>query len=538
MNGLRLILCAALIVPAAALADEGHHGHELTAEQLGTVSFPTSCSPGVQKQMERGVALLHSFWYGEAERTFAAAAKQDAKCAMAHWGVAMSLWHPLWDPPEKEDLKRGLESLERAEKLSAATPREQEYIAALKTFYTGWEKKDFHTRALAYEQAMAQMHERHPEHREAAIFYALSLLATAEPKDKTYANQQKAGRILNELLPAMPNHPGVAHYLIHSFDHPGIAEQGLAAARRYAAIAPSSAHARHMPSHIFTRLGLWQESEASNRSAIEAANAALAQGKQGLSDKLHAMDYAAYASLQGGEEQEAARLTAEAEAIAKNQKEWSGRRGAYGYALTGARYVLERRQWKEAAAMWVPEHASAEAKSLVYWARTVGAARSGDATQARKELENLRAAVREIEGDTSGYGWHPGDLEVETARAWLALAEGKTAEAERRLRSAADREDDGELGAIAYPPILPAREMLADLLLEQQRPEHALAEYEAVLKDSPDRFNALAGAARAAELAGQSEAAAKYYAQLLKVGGGEQATRPEVARAKRAVKGD
>ena len=537
MKTWRWVLCAALVVPAA-VADEGHHGHELTAEQLGTVSFPTSCSPAVAKQMERGVALLHSFWYGEAERTFAAAAKQDGKCAMAHWGVAMSLWHPLWDPPEKEDLKRGLASLERAEKLGTATAREQEYIAALKAFYSGWEKKDFHTRALAYEQAMAEVHQRHPEDREAAIFYALSLLATAEPKDKTYANQQKAGRILNELLPQMPNHPGVAHYLIHSFDHPGIAEQGLEAARRYAAIAPSSAHARHMPSHIFTRLGLWQESEASNRSAIEAADAAMARGQSGLSDKLHAMDYAAYASLQCGEEQEAARLTKEAEVIAKQQKEWSGRRGAYGYALTGARYVLERRQWKEAAAMWVPERASAEAQALVYWTRTVGAARSGDVEQARKELENLRAAVREIEGDRSWYGWHPGDLEVETARAWVAQAEGKPADAEQRLRAAADREDEGELGALDYPPILPAREMLADLLMEQQRPEHALAEYEATLKDSPDRFNVLYGAARAAELAGRSEAAAKYYAQLIKVGGGEQATRPEVARAKAAVRGD
>ncbi|HXE92073.1 MAG TPA: tetratricopeptide repeat protein [Terriglobales bacterium] len=536
MKTILWVVCVALFVPAA-LADEGHQGHELTAEQLGTVSFPTSCAPAVQKQMERGVALLHSFWYGEAERTFAAAQKQDAKCAMALWGQAMSLWHPLWDPPEKESLKRGLALVEKAEKM-AATPREQAYIAALKTFYRGWETKDFHTRAVAYEQAMAEMHQQHPEDREAAIFYALSLLATADPKDKTYANQQKAGRILNELLPGMPNHPGIAHYLIHSFDHPGIAEQGLAAARRYAAIAPASAHARHMPSHIFTRLGLWQESEASNLSAIEAAEAAMAQGKQGLSDKLHAMDYAAYASLQCGEEQQAARLAKEAEAIAKNQKEWSGRRGAFGYALTGSRYVLERRQWSEAAALWVPQNASAEAQALVHWTRTVGAARSGDAEMARKELAKLRAAVRGIGGDTSGYGWHPGDLEVETARAWVAQAEGKAAEAEQRMRRAADREDDGELGAIAYPPIVPAREMLADLLLEQQRPAHALAEYEAVLKDSPDRFNALYGAARAAESAGKSETAAEYYARLLRVSGGEQATRPEVARAKSAVKGD
>jgi predicted Zn-dependent protease len=531
------LIGTALIATCLAVADEGHHGHELTAEGLGTVSFPTSCSPAVEKQMERGVALLHSFWYGEAERTFAAAAKQDAKCAMAHWGVAMSLWHPLWEPPEKEELKRGLASLEKAEKM-AATPREQQYIAALKAFYSGWATKDFRTRALAYEQAMAKVHEQNPGDREAAIFYSLSLLATEDPKDKTYANQQKAGRILNELLPAMPNHPGIAHYLIHSFDHPGIAEQGLAAARRYAAIAPSSAHARHMPSHIFTRLGLWPESEKSNLSAIEAADAAMAQGKQGLGDKLHAMDYAAYASLQCGEEQEAERLTREAEAMAKDAKSGGARRAGFGYALTGSRYVLERRQWSEAAAMWVPERASAEAQALVYWTRTVGAARSGDAELARKELAKLRTAVRDIGGDTSGYGWHPGDLEVETARAWVARAEGKSEEAEQRLRAAADREDEGELGAIAYPPILPAREMLADLLMELERPAHALAEYEDALKDSPDRFNALFGAARAAESAGKNETAAEYYARLLKVSGGEQATRPEVARAKSAVKGD
>ncbi|HSA93707.1 MAG TPA: hypothetical protein VLE48_11905 [Terriglobales bacterium] len=535
MRTLGWVLCVALLAPAA-VADEGHHGHELTAEGLGTVSFPTSCSEAVEKQMERGVALLHSFWYGEAERTFAAAAKQDTKCAMAHWGVAMSLWHPLWDPPEKEELKRGLASLEKAGKL-AATPREQQYIAALKTFYSGWETKDFRTRALAYEQAMAKVHEQNPEDREAAIFYALSLLATEDPKDKTYANQQKAGRILNELLPEMPNHPGIAHYLIHSFDHPGIAEQGLEAARRYAAIAPASSHARHMPSHIFTRLGLWQESEKSNRSAIEAADAAMAQGKQGLGDKLHAMDYAAYASLQRGEEQEAERLTREAESMAKDAKS-GARRAAFGYALIGSRYALERRQWGEAAAMWVPERASAEPQALVYWTRTVGAARSGDAELARKELAKLRAAVRDIGGDTSGYGWHPGDLEVETARAWVAQAEGRSEEAEQRLRAAAEREEEGELGAIAYPPIVPAREMLADLLMELQRPAHALAEYEDTLKDSPDRFNALYGAAHAAELAGKSESAEKYYGRLLKVSGSEQATRPEVARAKSAVKGD
>jgi len=524
------LLIACLLCSLAVLADEeaGHHHHDAD-EQLGKVTFPTSCAPAVQKSFERGLALLHSFWYEEAEKQFAEVAQKDPKCAMAHWGVAMSLWHQLWSRPESGDLERGWQEIRKTQSVGPKSPREREYIAALAEFYRDPGKRDHPARALAYSQGMEKVYADNPKDLEAGAFYALSLLAAEPPDDTTFTNRKKAIAILNKLFEQEPNHPGLAHYLIHSCDKPQLASLGLDAARRYARIAPSSPHAVHMPSHIFARLGLWQEDIQSNLASIAATQKASGMHMGGEAHQVHAMHFLIYAYLQVGQEAEAKKLVDKASAFEATGEGDMARYVDYARAAFPAMYSVEMRHWPEAAALEPPADARPSDKAVTYWARTIGAARLRDAEAARQNAQRFDTL---LEAARKGkYGYEADDLKTarDEVHAWLAYSENKNEEALRLMREVADHQD-----AVGKSEVeIPAREMLGDMLLEVNRPGDALAEYERALKTDPNRFNGLYGAARAAELAQQTEKASSYYAQLLKnCDNGAHSERPELARAK------
>jgi len=529
-----------LFLAAAVPADEGHsHEHG----QLGKVEFRVTCNPAAQASFERGVALLHSFQYEDAEKAFAEAAGADPTCAMAWWGTAMSLYHPVWaaaNPsaaPTALDLKKGAEAVEKARAAAPRTEREKGYVEAVAAFYKDADTLDHRTRAVAFEKAMGELAAKYPEDKEAAIFHAVSLLGTAFPGDKTYATEKKAAAILNAILPQAPEHPGVAHYLIHSFDYPSLANLALPAARSYAKIAPSSPHALHMPSHIFTRLGLWNESIESNLASRAAARERMKRLHPGATsfEDLHAQDYLAYAYLQGGQDAKAKAVLDEVSAAETFDQE----QFAAAYALTAvpARYALERRRWSEAAALTVrparfPWSKFSYAEAIVWFARGVGAARGGDAAVARAAVDKLAAIQKGLAEAQSAY-W-AGQVEIQrlAAAGWLAHAEKKDDDAVGLLRSAADLESSTEKHPVTPGAVLPAREMLGDLLLELSRPADALREYEASLQVAPGRFNGVFGAARAAEMSGDRDKARTLYAALVELGKAADPPRAELQTAR------
>lgn len=525
------LLCTA---PWLIADDEpgGHHHHHDAAEQLGKVSFPISCQPAVQKPFERGVALLHSFGYEEAEEQFEAVAKHDPACAMAHWGVAMSLYHEIWERPQEAQLKRGWEEVQQAQKLGAKTERERAYIAATAAFYDP-AKTDYLKRADAYWQAMEKVYQQNPKDVEAGAFYALSLLAAAPPDDLSLNAEKKAIAILNKLYAQNPEHPGLAHYIIHACDTPQLAPLGLDAARHYAAIAPSSAHALHMPSHIFARLGLWQEDIQANLKSVAAAHHSEAVFMHG--HELHAMHFLEYAYLQTGRDDAARQIVEDSKKIVKQAEahmgETTGMMHYYGFAAAHfpALYVLETRRWADAEALQPPPSALPHTQAITYWAKTIAAAHRGDLEAAHrdaKKYDELEEATRKSQYAYVLDGPNFARTEV---HAWLAFAEKKNDEALRLMREAADKQD--QVGKAEVD--IPAREMLADMLLELDRPKEALAEYEKALKTDPNRFNGLYGAARAAELAHETQKANSDYAQLLKnCDNGRNSDRPELDRAK------
>lgn len=511
--------------------DKDHHHHEeLTEAQLGTVHFPISCASSVQQPFERGVALLHSFWYEEAEKEFLDVAKDDPKCAMAHWGIAMSLWHQLWNHPDAKVIARGSREVKIGQKLSkTANAREQGYVAAAKAFYGGSKKRKQEERAKAYSSAMKKVYESYPDDHEAAAFYALSLLSSEPPKDEGMTSRKEAAAILEKLFAVEPDHPGVAHYLIHTYDTPSMAELGIPAARRYAQIAPAAPHALHMPSHIFARVGLWQDDIHSNLASIAATRETAAMGMGGEGHQFHAMDFLIYAYLQSGREGEATKLIEEVKAMPPMHDMYGMGFDPRTYALTEfpAAYAIELRHWSEAAALLPVDKANTADHSVTYWARAIGAARSGNLEQARKdlaEIENIRqklAAEKKPEAEVIA-------RDYQEASAWVQHAEGKDGEATATLRKLADETDKDD----DDPEAIPAREMLADLLLELKRPQEALVEYRADLKLHPNRFNGLYGAAHSAEAAGQQKDASDYYSALLKSCEGGDSTRPELSHAK------
>ncbi|HEY2943524.1 MAG TPA: hypothetical protein VGN09_13910 [Vicinamibacteria bacterium] len=513
-------LLAGTLVAAGAADEQDHQAHHHgQPEKLGTVRFPTSCAPAVQAPFARAVALLHSFWYDEAEKAFGEVSAADPSCAMAQWGVAMSLYHPIWAPPSPAELKRGQEAVAKARAAGAPTERERDYVAAIEAYFRDADTADHRTRALAYEKAMERVSARYPDDREAAIFYSLALLGTAPPSDKTYANQKKAGAILNRVLPAQPDHPGVAHYLIHSFDYPELAELALPAARSYSRIAESSPHAQHMPSHIFVRLGLWDDSIRANEGSAAAARAHVKKTQPGAAsfDELHAVDYLAYSFLQQGRDGEARRMLDRVRSVKRLDN--PNFAAAYALAAVPARYALERGRWAEAAVLevapaWFPWAQFPYAEAITHFARAVGAARSGDAAGARQSVARLDALHQAAVDAKIGY-W-PAQIEIQrrAAAGWLAHAEGRNEDALRLLKEAVDLEAATDKHPVTPGPVVPARELHADLLMELGRPAEALAEYEASLKIAPNRRYALAGATRAADAAGQTEKARALKASL------------------------
>jgi len=520
------------LVAAPAFADEEHQHPAGDPERLGSVSFPTSCAPAVQKQFQRGVAMMHSFWYEEAERTFNQVAQDDPGCAMASWGLAMSYFHPIWDGrgPDAAILKKGWEAVEKARSLGAKTERERDYVAAIEAFYKDSEKLDHRTRVLAYETAMERVYTRYPDDREAAAFYSLALLgsAAASPVDKTLARQKKAGEIAEKVFAVQPDHPGAAHYIIHAYDYPPLAEKALPAARAYAKIAPDAPHALHMPSHIFTRLGLWQESIESN---IASAAAARKVGMVG--EGLHASDYLVYAYLQTGQDEQAKRVLDQMAANKTGLPSYFA--GAYATAAMPARYAIERRRWAEAAKLEVPSGSPGGklswAEATVYFARALGSAHTGDVEGTRQAIQKLEAARNTLTELQETYWAGQVEIQRREAAGMLASAQGRKDEAVDLLRSAADMEDASEKHSVTPGPVVPARELLGEFLLTLDKPAEALLAFESTLQRSPNRFNALYGAARAAQMAGQREKARQYYSALVAVSDPVSA-RPELRTAR------
>jgi tetratricopeptide (TPR) repeat protein len=519
--GLFLALCQ-----SAQHSDEMHH-HAEPLEKLGAVSFPISCSSEAQKPFELGVALLHSYWYEEADKQFKEVAAKDPACAMAYWGQAMTLHRPAYSQPSEQDLKRGWELVQKARAVGAKTAREREYIDALADFYAD-EKVEYEKRTAAWCAGMEKVYVGNPKDLEAAAFYALSLLVSEPQDDKTLANSRKAIKILNRLLEEAPSHPGAAHYLIHAADNPNLAALGLPAARRYAQIAPAVPHALHMPSHIFARLGLWQEDIQSNLASLGAAKQASTM-HIGAENQVHAMEFLEYGYLQIGLENKAKEMIDQLQSV-REQDLNSGLDGYLDWqrAQFPARYALELRHWKEAAAL---ESTTVEprARAVTYWARAIGSGHLHDVAAARGAVAQYDGMVEATRKGDHAYRAKYMETNRDEARAWLFFAEGKSEEALSLLRSIADKQDAFGKGEVE----LPAREMLADMLLEMGRPEEALIEYEKSLKTDPNRFNGMFGAGRSAELALQPEKAAGYYAQLLKNCENQAPSpRPETAHAR------
>jgi predicted Zn-dependent protease len=496
------------------------------AEQLGKVTFPTSCDPKVQAQFERGVAMLHSYWFTEGRKTFESILQQDPGCGIAYWGLAINLLiNPLAAPPPAKNLQAGWEALEKARVMGAKTQRERDWIEALSAFYRDYDKVPHRTRQLAYEKAMEQLTQRYPGDSEAWIYYALALNITALPTDQTYSNQLKAAAILERLFKENPDHPGVAHYLIHNYDYPSIADKGLPAARRYAGIAPPVPHAQHMPSHIFTRVGAWQDSADTNRRC-----AAAAPGANEPDEHAHCNDYTVYAYLQLAKDHEARRVYEESTTVGGFNP---GRPTAF-YALAAgpARIALERGDWREAAQLQPRASPYPFTVAITHFARALGAARSGDLAAADKDAGQLALLHQALLAAKNNYWANEVEVQRLAVAAWIAVAKGEANEALRFMNAAADLEDKNAKSPVTPGRVLPARELLGEMLLELNQPALALKEFEASQMREPNRFRGFYGAARSADAAGDRQKAADYYAKLVALTKNADTARPELARAR------
>jgi len=510
---------ALLTLSHVAAGQEHEHGSG-SAEHLGTVSFATSCSAAAQPQFDRAVALLHSFEFAPANQAFEAVGTTDPSCGIAYWGLALGSWGNPFAAGQKApaQIRRGQDAIARANRAGARTERERGYIAAAAELYRDPEHRDQQTRVLAYRDAMATLAAGHAEDMEASIFYALALAQAVPPTDKTYADLLKAGDILEKLFATHPDHPGLAHYIIHSYDVPALAPRALEAARRYARIAPSAPHALHMPSHTFTRMGYWQESIDTN-----IASAAAARRDGAAAEELHATDYQAYAYLQTGQDAAAKRLVDSLPGIAARFDPEAigsaapGVAGVFALAAIPARWALERREWGEAAKLEPHPSRFPQTDAMTYFARALGAAHLGDRAAARSAIDSLQQLRDRLTAASEGYWADQVEIERRSAAAWLARAEGRTADALTEMRAAAEMEDATEKNAMTPGPIAPARELLGEMLLDAGQPTAALRELEATLQREPDRYRSLAGAAHAAAQAGDRATATKHYARLLKV---------------------
>jgi hypothetical protein len=536
-----LVVAGVLFGQSGLSVAQEAHDHGAPTGRLGTVHFATSCSAAVQKTFDSGVAMLHSFWFSAAIDAFDSVLKTDPTCAMAQWGIAMSWWgNPFGGFRSPQAIAAGTAAVEKAKAANPKTDRERAYLAAVETLYLNAASVDHRTRTVGYEKAMEQLAATYPDDVEARIFYALALDQTALPADKTYKNQLKAAKILETEFAKQPDHPGLAHYIIHSFDVPPLAPRALDAARRYAKIAPAAPHALHMPSHTFTRVGSWQESIDTNE-----ASAAAARKDNAAAEELHATDYQVYAYLQTGQDAAARKKMAMIDEIGSRiQLATAGAAapppaGYYALAAIPARYALERNAWKEAAALTPRETAFPWTDAITYFARALGAARSGDAASAAKDAEKLGAIRDALLKAKDAYWSEQVDIQQRVARAWIAFAQGRSDEAVTTLRDAADREDATEKAAVTPGPIKPARELLGEMLLELKRPADALTEFETAMKKEQNRFRATYGAARAAQAAGDQAKARSYFASLIEICGRADAPgRAELQEARAATRSE
>ena len=526
---------AVLIGSLAVLGDETSVAPEPgDLRTAGKVDFPVSCAPAVRAEFVRGVALLHSFFYEEARRIFTHVAENDPKCAMAQWGIAMTWWHPIWTPPTPDEMNAGRAAIDKAMATAGGTDRERLFITALNTYYntpdgpvTGEVGQSCHgpvgsrDRVSAYEKAMRKLYDKYPDDFETQTFYALALLSVgyATPTDTTLANQLQAAHILEKLWKKNSHHPGVAHYLLHSYDYPALAERGLAAARSYSSIAPWVPHALHMPSHIFTRLGMWEESIAANRSSADASRAYATMRHRDATEaeELHALDYMAYSYLQGAQDAKAKEIVDFAATVRKTNPELEFS-GAYALAAIPSRYALERNAWTDAAALRIPElpHWSSFPfmEALIEYSHALGRAHTGDLDGAHKAIDRMRELRDATTDPKFDYFKRHLDLQMQAASAWVAYGEDKKDDAVSLLQRTADAEDILGKHPVSPGALVPAREQLGDLLLKLDRPKEAQREFEAALKIYPGRFRGLYGAALAAEQIGEKEKARRYYAKL------------------------
>jgi tetratricopeptide (TPR) repeat protein len=516
---------------AEAVTQSGSDAH------ASGVNFPISCSAAAQKKFDEAVWVLHSFWYDEAVKSFTAVTENEPGCAMGYWGVAMSYWYPLWYPPNATALRAGSEAVEKAVAAGPKTERERDYIAAIATFYRDNDKIDHRTRAVAYEKAMEQVHQRYPDDREAGVFYSLALIATALPTDKTYANQKKARAILEQVRAELPNHPGVAHYLIHANDSPELAEDGLTAALCYAGIAPAVPHALHMPSHIFTRLGMWRQSIDANRAAQAAALAYVREelGPDAFDgETVHSMDYLEYAYLQIGADREAKQVVEEL--VTFGRAKGPNLPMAYAIAAIPARYAVERRNWSEAASLTAPPmpfpwERFPWAEAMISYTRALGMARTGDIAGAETEVAKLQALKEKLDQAKDDYWAKQVEVQRLGAAGILAHARGDNKQALELVRAAAELDATMDKHPATPAEVLPARELLADLLLELGDPAAALTAYEQSLQNDRNRFRSVLGVARAAKQTGDTGKARQAYEELLTLTSAD-ADRPELAEAK------
>jgi tetratricopeptide (TPR) repeat protein len=501
--------------------------------QLGKVEFALSCLENVRTNFNLATALLHSFEYAEAEKVFVKVIDEDPQCLMAYWGVAMSNFHPLWAPPTNEELEKGSKTVKVARSLESKSEKESDYLEAVATVYDNWDELDHKTRVLKFEKAAEQIYQKYPEDKEAAIFYALALRAASDPADKTFIKQRKAGAILNAMFPNEPDHPGIAHYLIHTYDYPELAEQGLPAARKYAALAATSAHALHMPSHIFTRLGLWDESITSNLNSMSAAKcyAENAGIKGHWDEEIHGLDYLVYAYLQQGRDDKA-----------KEQVEYLksmdvifplNNKVAYTFSSVPTRYALERKNWKDASELSLtlenfPWENFPWESSMVSFGRVLGAVHTRNVDKAQKDLAQLKANHARLIEKNKTYEAIQVQVQVKAAEGWIRFYQGDKQEAIRLMTESAVMEDATDKHPVTPGEVLPARELLGDLYFEMGEFKKALEAYEADLKRHPGRFNGLYGAGLSAHRSGDKAKAIAFFKELVTTSSLSDRQRPEL----------
>jgi hypothetical protein len=506
------------------------------AQGLGHVHFETSCTRQAQEHFDRGLAMVHSFFYPNSIQAFTEAAAADPRCAIAYWGIAISNRpNPMILPLTAAALKSGSEAVEKGKAIGAKTERERDWLDAIEPYYKDYDEVDQTQRGLAYEKAMQALTQKYPDDPEAAIFYALALNETALHSDKTFANQLKAGAILEKVAVTLPEHPGVLHYLIHTYDYPTLAQRGLDAANKYAAVAPAAQHAQHMPSHTYSMLGLWPESVASNTKSRTSAREQAAKLWPGATHpgEPHHMDFMEYALLQLGQEGPAKQLRDDSNAIKKLG--FDSFASYTALAAVPARFALERQAWTEAAALEPRGSQFPQAEAITYFARAMGSARSGDVAAAEREVAKLKELRAALENASQSYWAAQVEIQMLAASAWIAQVKGEKEEAPKLMRAAADLEDDSEKHIAMENRLYPMRELLGDLLLEQQQPGAALTEYETALVSTPNRLRGLYGAAKAAKAANQPDKATAYFRKLAEMTKDADTDRTEISEAKASL---